>query len=162
MWVSMETQSLKGSGWEEGPQGLQPPGCPCSPDADDKWVCVLETEAAGWGHRSPSPGSHTAVPPGATTHPPPSRDPIRRGSRASFRHPLRDYPGATAATSSPKDIWRVPPSVHTAPQHQHTPALASSCTHASVPEGVQTHEGLHPGIPDPSQYPTLAPRHVRN
>lgn len=75
-----------GAGAEEElglPEGLQTlPGlgtgcrgrpCPCPPppqDTDDKWVCVLGRQRRlRWGHRSPSPGSHTAVPSGATIHP---------------------------------------------------------------------------------------------
>lgn len=38
-------------------------------DTDDKWACVLRRQRRlCWGHLSPSPGSHTAVPPGATAH----------------------------------------------------------------------------------------------
>lgn len=75
--------------WEEGAgtrKGLGAPrkaadcpglsgGCkgrpqpPAPQDTDDKWACMLGRQRRlCWGHRSPSPGSHTAVLPGATAH----------------------------------------------------------------------------------------------
>lgn len=91
-----------GSRREPGaPQKIeQPPGLvvgaeavpiPAPPNTDDKWARVLGRQTRlCWGHRSPSPGSHTAVLPGGTAHPTSQSGPLDCGG-ALLLGPTSDW-----------------------------------------------------------------------
>lgn len=146
-------------GWEEGAGIRKGPGAPrgaadplgfgggsrggphpCLPnppqDADDKWACVLGRQRRRyWGHRSPSPGSHTAVPPGATTQPTSQSGPWTREVAGSSRAPPSTSHLGVCVRGEPSQQLLTPrgprgcpaPTQHACaqaedtPRHQHAP-----------------------------------------